>query len=107
MKTKREDTGAEDVKPENARAEANPGDVKPGDEAKPTPAGEVKTAEEWAVAKKMDQRFLPTTSVIPVPNPDFQDYAQARAHAGWPIGKELTEAQFDAAVIAAKTPTFG
>lgn len=67
----------------------------------------IKTAEEWATAKGMAARFLPTTSVIPVPNPDFQDYAQARAHAGWPIGKELTEAQFDAAVIAAKTPTFG
>jgi len=70
-------------------------------------AAEVRTAEEWAKAKGMDQRFLPSTNAFAITNPKFQDYAQARAHGGWPIGKELTEAQFDAAVIEAKTPTFG
>ena len=68
---------------------------------------EVRTAEEWAAAKGMSERFLPSTTAFAIANPLFQDYAQARAHGGWPIGKELTEAQFDAAVIAAKTPTFG
>lgn len=71
-------------------------------------AAEKRTAEEWAREKGMADRFMPPNgSAIPVANPKFQAYAQARAHAGWPIGKELTEADFDAAVIEAQTPTFG
>lgn len=94
MKTRKEDVIEEtaDVPEETTEAPAGP---------------EVRTAEEWAKAKGMSERFLPSTNAFANPNPLFQDYAQARAHGGWPIGKELTEAQFDAAVIAAKTPTFG
>ncbi len=77
------------------------------EEAVTPDAAEVRTAEEWAAAKGMTERFLPSTNAFAITNPLFQDYAQARAHGGWPVGKELTEAQFDAAVIAAKTPTFG
>ncbi len=67
---------------------------------------EVTTVEEWARRKGMLARFLAGTAMFTEPNPAFQDWAQARAHAGWVEGVELTEAQFDAAVAAAKAPTF-
>lgn len=70
------------------------------------PAPEVTTVEEWARRKGMLARFLAGSAMFTEPNPAYQDWAQARAHAGWVEGVELTEAQFDAAVAAAKSPTF-
>lgn len=71
------------------------------DKAKPE-AEEIATAEEWARRKKMVARFVEVRDGFVTANPLYQDFAQARAHGGWPMGKELTEAQFDAAVKAAQ-----
>jgi len=65
-------------------------------------APEISTAEDWAARKGMANRFTEVRDGLVVPNPLYQDFAQARAHGGWPEGKELTEAQFDAAVKAAQ-----
>ncbi len=90
-------------------------------DAAPAPAGEVKTVEKWAEAKGLwPQNFaaptygLPGGSVSsgsvamdlsrvtgPRPNPEYWRFAAARAANGWPEGKEMTEAEFDAAVKAA------
>lgn len=39
--------------------------------------------------------------VGPKPNPEYWRFAAARAVGNWPEGKEMTEAEFDAAVKAA------
>lgn len=39
--------------------------------------------------------------VGPRPNPQYWKFAAARAHERWPEGKELTEAEFDAAIAVA------
>lgn len=67
---------------------------------------ERRTAEDWAQRKGMFERFLAPSGEFARPNPLYQDWAQARAHGAWPEGKELTEAEFDAAVEAAKGHTF-
>ena len=75
------------------------------DAAPPAPAAEIKTAEEWALAKGFlpeftapsGPSFAPPGAAVPMqPNPRFWRFSAAKA--GWPIGKELTEAEFDAAV---------
>lgn len=77
----------------------------------PPPPPVVMTVEDWAGRKGM----LPKFTAVAAPfarkgaqqrkelNPLFLSFAQAQAHFSWPIGKELTEAEFDAAVIAATT----
>jgi hypothetical protein len=80
----------------------------------PPPAPEIRTVEEWATRKGM----LPKRRPIAAPfarkgaalreelNPLFLSFAQAQAQFSWPIGKELTEADFDAAVITATTNVY-
>lgn len=70
-----------------------------------------KTAEEWARAKGM----LPELIEVATPfaragatparqyNPQFWKFNATKAGSGWPEGKELTEAEFDAAVMHATT----
>lgn len=78
------------------------------------PPPEVRTAEAWAEAKGM----LPEFILVSAPfaradaprarqhNPQFWRFAATRAGSGWPIGKELTEAEFDAAVTSATNQTY-
>jgi hypothetical protein len=66
-----------------------------------------RTVEQWATDKGMLPQFRegkkPPTAprAAPAPlvvNPDFAAYAAAKASLRWPIGMELTEAEFDQAV---------
>lgn len=76
----------------------------------PKKAGEVKTAEEWAAFRGHTPEFKrpappkdkPKKVMRPVHNPLFRHYQEARLLHTWPIGKELTLAEYDAAVQAAK-----
>jgi hypothetical protein len=95
-------------------------------EAAPPPAeassGDVKTVEKWAEAKGLwPQTFAAPTYGLPGGgsqaggsvavdmgrvtgprvNPEYWRFAAAKASCGWPEGKELTEAEFDAAIQAA------
>ncbi len=97
-----------------ADSESNPSPTPVSRKAAPAEAAK-KTIEEWATAKK----FLP--QVIPQPdrpapaatarfggamilgtpekhNPEFWKFAAARAANGWPVGFEITEADFDAEI---------
>lgn len=84
------------------------------------PAAEVKTVEKWAEAKRLwPQNFAAPAYGLPgqapggtiainmagltgpKPNPEFWRFAAAKASCGWPEGKEMTEADFDAAIKAA------
>lgn len=84
----------------------------------PAVAGPKKAVEEWATAKKMLPQFsVPPDRVIPPElmrhpavgvsmkaiaspryNPEHAKYVAARAIRNWPIGFEVTEAEFDKAV---------
>ncbi len=71
---------------------------------------EKKSVEHWAEAKGMLPRILETPARLGGfaarglrMNPKFHLFAQARAHNAWPLGAEVTEAEFDAAVEAANT----
>lgn len=85
------------------------GEPSPPPEAAPPPAAA--TAEEWATRKGMLPQRLPVhrqfarkgAAPADEPNPLFEKYAQARAHFAWREGKELSEAEFDAAVTEATT----
>lgn len=76
----------------------------------PKMSAEIKTAEEWAAAKGMTPEFTrppappatPKKVMRPVHNPKFAHFQGARMLHSWPVGKELTEAEFDAAVKAAQ-----
>jgi len=60
---------------------------------------ETKTVEEWARAKG---HLVVLPDGKPDPRaPDYWRFAAAKAGNNWPIGKELTEAQYDAAIDAA------
>jgi len=70
--------------------------------------GPVKTIEEWARAKGMLPALITTPArmgsrqvQMPRQNPKLVLYTQAKAHRQWPEGKEVTEAEFDAAVMEA------
>lgn len=79
--------------------------------AVPSPPAPILTVEEWAMRKGMLPKRIPVAAPFArkgAPrrdelNPRFVSFAQAQANGSWPIGKELTEADFDAAVIAATT----
>lgn len=79
--------------------------------AEPVTAPEVTTAEEWARRKEMLPKFKPVAAPFARKgvaqrkelNPLFEKYAQAKAHFSWPTNKELTEAEFDAAIAKATT----
>lgn len=60
------------------------------------------TPQTWAAKKGMAERFLPTTGAFPIANLAYQRFAQARAFAAWADDTLVTEAEFDAAVIAAE-----
>ncbi len=69
-----------------------------------------RTAEEWARAKGFLPAFFKGPAVRKAhllrssglrENPEWWKYAAASAP--WPTGKELTEAEFDAAIVAATT----
>jgi hypothetical protein len=91
-----------------------PGDAIPTPVAAPAPApapvGPKKTAEEWAKAKGMFHEFTegkrgpkarPKSKAPQVHNPKFVHFHRARHSNGWPIGMELTEAEFEQAIAAA------
>lgn len=81
----------------------------------------VRTVEAWAESKGLYPHFtggtalqvqaqgagghavaVPMSGLVgPVANPEFWRFAAAKALYGWPIGQEITEAQFDAAITAA------
>lgn len=68
-----------------------------------------RTVEEWAEQKGMLPQFFVVTAaagrlpVAPRHNAEFWRFAGARALSGWPIGAEVTESEFDAAVESATT----
>lgn len=103
MKTKNSDEAETEPQPEPA----------PAPEVVPSLAP-VRTAEQWAEAKGMFPHFIPVASpfaradALPTlqHNPQFWRFAATRAGMGWPIGKELTEAEFDAAVETAMSHTY-
>lgn len=74
----------------------------------PPARAEVRTAEAWAEAKGLYPEFrevhAPFSRADATPirehNPQFWRFAGAKAGCGWPVGKELTEAEFDAAIEA-------
>jgi len=95
---------------------------------------ERRTVEEWAEAAGFLPQFSPSAEQARVsaqpldghpgvvgirslgaalsaarglPNPRFGHFAAARAYHRWPIGAELTRAEFDAAVAAAMTHPMG
>lgn len=82
------------------------------DEEQPQVA-EIRTAEYWAEAKGMLPAYLedrsgfarPGVRVRKRPNPSFLGFAGAKAN--WPVGKEMTEAQFDAAIEAVAQHRYG
>jgi hypothetical protein len=65
-----------------------------------------KAHRTWAAEKGMAERFLDPSGAFPVANPKYQEYAQARAFAGWADDLMVSEAVFDAAVIAASNLEF-
>jgi hypothetical protein len=78
----------------------------PVTEVKPAPTGPSELALTWAEKKGMANRFGPASGEFTVANPLYQDYAMARAGAGWADDTKVTEAEFDAAVAAVKTHEF-
>jgi hypothetical protein len=75
---------------------------------------EVKTAEEWAHElghlpeyRSEDPPKEKPKKVMPrVYNRQAQLYLAAKNHHGWPVGKELTKAEYLEAVEAATTHVF-
>ena len=86
------------------------------------PSAVVKTVEKWAEAKGLwPQNFAAPAYGLPGgapqgggtvamdlskvtgprPNPEYWRFAAAKAGNAWPEGKEMTEAEFDAAIKAA------
>lgn len=70
----------------------------------PCIVAEIRTAEQWAEAKGMLPEYIPIAAPFARPdapkilqhNPQFWRYRAASA--SWPLGKELTEREFDDAV---------
>jgi len=73
---------------------------------------EIRTAEAWAEAKGFLPQFFEGTGPFATagapgtrtPNPQFWKFAGAKA--SWPVGKEMTEAEFDAAIAQAETQIY-
>ncbi len=81
----------------------------------PAPAGgPVKTVEDWATAKGMLPEFTegrknPRFPKAPAPqihNPKFAPFHASRAANRWPIGMEMTEAEFDQAIADTKAHVY-
>lgn len=78
----------------------------------PPVRGVVKTVEEWATEKKMLPRFIPGAKPPrgPTPqvlNPKYTQFGETKHGNAWPEGKELTEAEFDAAIAKNATQLYG
>lgn len=77
--------------------------------AAPAPPAIKLAAETWAERKGMLPQLVNVPAraghlpVAPRHNPEFWRFAAARALSNWPIGAEVTEAEFDAAVETATT----
>lgn len=65
---------------------------------------EKKTVETWAEEKGLLPQ-IENLSGRGIPNPEFWRFAAAKAFCGWPVGRELTEKDFNEAVIAACNQT--
>lgn len=74
-------------------------------------SGDKKTVEQWAEQKGMLEQNvqLPRSArmgqyIVPAsrPNPNHIFFRQAKALRGWPVGQEVTEKEFDSAVIEAQ-----
>jgi hypothetical protein len=71
-------------------------------------APETRTHESWAEARGFLPQMIPGPSPADapgrlMPNPLFDRYAGARLLCGWQMGQELTEREFDAAILAERT----
>lgn len=64
------------------------------------PVAPLRTVEAWAEEKGMLPQLVSVNGRTRA-NPEFWRFAAARALCNWPVGKELTEADFDAAITAA------
>lgn len=86
-------------------------------------SGTTKTVEQWAEAKGLYPQFFAAPAVglpagtqpgpfgtVPInvgalvgrtPNPNYGAFAAAKVSLHWPEGKEMTEAEFDAAIATA------
>ena len=81
------------------------------DETPTLPPAEARTVEDWAERKGLLPVFIETREPFSRPespptrghNPDNWKFAAARAGNAWPEGKQMTEAEFDAAVTEATT----
>lgn len=67
------------------------------------------TVEAWAERKGMLPQWFKTKARVGGreaegrrQNPKYVDFVQAKALRGWPEGREVSEADFDAAVTEAK-----
>jgi hypothetical protein len=113
MKTKKaEETALEQDTPTPDVLEEPAAAVPPFEPTPPAP--ERRTAEQWAEAAGMLPQFRPVAAPFAPAgaaqmldhNPSFWRFAATRAGMGWPIGKELTKAEFDAAVETAMNHTY-
>ncbi len=86
----------DDLKSDGKRSGAPKGET--------TAVAATETIEEWARRKGMFNRFQTgEREAFQIPNPAYQDFAQARAYSAWAPGTRVTEEEFDAAVKAAKS----
>jgi hypothetical protein len=68
----------------------------------PTPApAPVNQVEHWATLAGFLPEVMPTKP--PSRNPNWWKFSAAKALYRWPIGKEMTQAQFASAIIDAAT----
>lgn len=80
----------------------------------PKVTAELRTVEQWAEVRGWLPAFFQPPKpkrpayaggrinvAAPRPNPEYGRFAGARAYWNWPIGREMTEADFEAAVIEA------
>jgi hypothetical protein len=83
-----------------------------GSDGAPAQVAAVKTAEEWAELRGHFPEFRaaprrpdkPEAIQTPIHNPAYRLYRQAFFVNGWVLGKEMTLAQYDAAVAHADDP---
>ncbi len=115
MTMKTEETEDEILTVEDPEAVEVPPIASPSAPAAPrASAPDSRTAEQWAEAKGMLPEFVPIAAPFAPAgsqpglqhNPSYWRFAATRVGMGWPIGKELTEAEFDSAVETALSHTY-
>jgi hypothetical protein len=103
------------IKPDQAPAEElAAGAAEAIAEPAPAPPAPAATIETWAEKRghlpmwqPQPSRFLPKGAPVPVaPNPEYWKFAAAKALRNWPVGAEVTEAEFIEAVELAAFGTF-